>query len=103
MKHSIKEQIGAVNKMRTALKKNGSRLAAEIFPSPNKAGEFDEKLNDAASTLSALNFIGQDKVLIAPELIQEVKEMLDAWHAGTLQDVSFRLNKLENILNRLPK
>lgn len=64
---------------------------------------FDVTLKEAAINLNAINLVGFDKVLIAPELIQEVKEMLEAWHAGTLQDVSFRLNKLENILNRLLK
>ena len=95
MKHSIKDQIGAVNWARKVVK--------QVVPTVKKL----EQLNDAASTLSALNFIGQDKVLIAPELINATRAMLEFWsenhreQLGVIMTAHF--HKIGNILNRLPK
>jgi hypothetical protein len=99
MKHSIKDQIGAVNKARKVL--NGKTYRQFI----NNSKTLDlvvEQLNDAASTLSALNFIGQDKVLIAPELINTVKKMLANWNNGESNAMVIGyFSKLEEIIKRL--
>jgi len=89
MKYSIKEQIGAVNWARKVVK--------QVVPTEKKL----EQLNDAASTLSALNFIGQDIVLIAPELIQEVKKLIQAWDVS--ETIDAHMFKIVEIINRLPK
>jgi len=89
MKHSIKDQIGAVNWARKVVK--------QVVPTEKKL----EQLNDAASTLSALNFIGQDVVLIAPELIQEVKKLIQAWDVS--ETIDARMFKIVDIIDRLPK
>ena len=87
MKHSIKDQIGAVNWARKAVK--------QVVPTVKKL----EQLNDAASTLSALNFIGQDKILIAPELIQEVKKLIQAWDVS--ETIDTHMFKIVKIIERL--
>ena len=89
MKHSIKDQIGAVNWARKVVK--------QVVPTVKKL----EQLNDAASTLSALNFIGQDKVLIAPELITEVGKLILAWDYQ--EPIDKHMHKIVTIINRLPK
>lgn len=104
MKHSIKDQISAVSKARKICQKENLAVMDKLA----------EQLNDAASTLAALNLIGQEVMLIAPELVSTVEKMLIDWHDGFqletgvtgvfgLGKMENHLNKLENVLNRLPK
>jgi len=97
MKHTIKEQTGAVNYARRNWKANVRTKKSDLVP-------FLEKLNDAASTLAALNLIGQDVVLIAPELTQEVQKLIAIWNAPGWEGLLPKcINKLTAIINRLPK
>ena len=89
MKTTIKQQINAVNRCRKEGKKEG--MTDALY----------NTLNDAASTLSALNFIGQDVVLIAPELIQEVKKLIQAWDVS--ETIDAHMFKIVDIIDRLPK
>jgi len=88
MKHSIKDQIGAVNWARKVVK--------QVVPTEKKL----EQLNDAASTLSALNFIGQDVVLVAPELLTIVREFCKRVEDGEVRSVT-TYGKFKAILKRL--
>lgn len=83
MKTTIRQQIAAVN------------LAKNL----DVAKPLKERLNDAASTLAAVNFIGAEKILIAPELISEVTALVRTWNRGGL--ITPHKENLEKIILRL--
>lgn len=87
MKTTIKQQIDAVNEARAELEMQWeTNLPA---------------LNDAASTLAAVNLIGAEKILIAPELIEVVKKVLELDNEFMAHSDEFR--KMREIVNRLSK
>ena len=104
MKTTIVEQINAIRSVRKSFAQRAGRFAAEQNLPLSKFTKMDRALNDAASTLAAVNFIGPEMILIAPELVQEVKKFLTHWEAGkNWGQVSPHLEKMKAIINRLPK
>lgn len=85
MRTTIRQQIAAVN------------LAKNL----DAAKPLKERLNDAASTLAAVNLIGEEKILIAPELVAVVKELLATWDNGTL--MTPYIFRLKDVMSRLQK
>lgn len=90
MKSTLKQQISAVNFSR--------KHFAQVEYDYDK---LVKTLNDAASTISALNLIGTEVVLIAPELVTTVKQFLK--HCGNGTPTFEDIKKLQAIINRLPK
>lgn len=89
MKTTLEQQVKAINSARRVVLAEKTKVA----------------LNDAASTISALNLISPDKVLIASELISECTKMLAVWHYPMEgdDDITPYMAKVFKILKRLPK
>lgn len=100
MKYTLKQQLASVNEARNFFR----RLAAieRLKGVKLKANEtVQAKLNDAASTLAAVNFIGSDAVLIAQELIIAVKQFLKDSEDETMHFPSYW--QMKKVIERLPK
>lgn len=85
MKSTLRQQAAAVIKAR---KKH-----------PYIDDAYGIALNDAAVTLNALRLIGEDVVLIAPELVTKVKAFLKAYNDR--KPVRHKILEIRDVINRL--
>jgi len=90
MNTTIKQQIKAV------------QAAMEKYPSSNKENVNSKRaLNDAASTLAAVNMIGEDKIKALPDLIKACEGVLFVYK--DMIPGIYTLQKLEKIIIQLKK
>lgn len=103
MKTTIKQQIHVVQRALKAERENNLILLYDRSATVRQLKESNArivKLNDAASTLAAVNMIGVDKIKLLPETM----ELLDKSYGALLRiapSESDLKDKLESILDKL--